>query len=312
MDDKWAEAMNEELGTDLETNIDDTPDDTTEAEDTTEETQEEPQESEDTTEEYTTEESEDTSEESEYDDQEEEAETPAPETPAPEDKSQKELIKEALRELEKESGEATAVKSQLRDKVLERLYPEGIDRQLRDADGDPINGIDDLTKLINPETDDYFTEDEAGSWLLRNQQKLNQDIEKMERQAEAIAEMDINLRTSADRVEQLYGDFFRDNPEVYERITQAYNKTIVRDPQSGLVIDMPVEIEDFYEAALSGYMQAQDVQKQQAAAEAERKKKQQRSAQQERGDLSRFGSPTDNMSKDERGWAEAMNSYYES
>lgn len=291
MDDKWAEAMNEELGTDLDTNLDDTPDDTTE--------------------ELTP--PEDEAEDTEDDEQEETPapETPEPETPAPEEKSQKDILKEALKELEKESGEATAAKSQLKEKVLERLYPEGIDRQLRDADGDPINGIEDLTKLINPDTDDYFTEDEAGSWLLRNQQKLNQDIEKMERQAESIAEVDLNLRTSAERVEKLYGDFFKENPEVYERITQAYNKTIVRDPNSGLVIDTPVELEDFYETALNGYIQAQDIQKQQAAAEATRKQQQQRASQQERGDLSRLGAPTDNMSKEERGWAEAMNSYYE-
>lgn len=237
------------------------------------------------------------------------AEEPAAKDEPEERYAPKDAIKEALKELELESRRDNEVKSQLKDAVLERLYPEGIDRQLRDSDGDPIRGIDDLMQLENPKTGGLFTEDEAGQWLLSAQQKLNTEVEKMESYAERVVEVDANLRDGANRVEQVYGEILTKHPEVADRIQEQYSKTMVRDPNSGLIIDMPVDIVEFYATALSGYSEAEQLRQQQAEAEARSQAEQKRASQHERADLTRVGTAS-TLNREDKGWAEAMDEYY--
>lgn len=206
----------------------------------------------------------------------------------------------------------------MKDEVLSTLYPEGIDRQLRDADGDPIKGIEDLTGvdpqtgqqvgagLINPVTGEVFTEDEAGRYILRGQQRLNEQVQLMEDQAFRIAETHLSLKESSERVEQEFGHIIDKLPkEVSEQIANAYIRTLHRDKKSGLVVGVPLDAYEFYSIALAGVKPLATPPQAPAAATPPPAPKP-RSDKGDRADLSARGTPI-NMSKEEREWEDAFN-----
>lgn len=231
-----------------------------------------------------------------------------------------EEIKAALLEIEQEKAFKTESLNTLKDEVLESLYPEGIDRQLRDADGDPINGIQDLTGvdpmtgkvvgegLINPVTGEVFTEEEAGRFILRGQQRLNEQIELMENQAYSIAEAQLSLKESSERVEQEYGEILNSLPEaVNKQIADAYIKTLRRDPKSGIVIAAPLDAYEFYSIALAGVKTMQSPQPAQPQPKPQPKVEtpKPKPSGEDRADLSRRGEPT-SLKGEEAEWAEAF------
>lgn len=244
---------------------------------------------------------------------------------AEEDKVQKEEkfatkddIKAALKEVEVEKKTFETTHKALEKEVLEKLYPEGIDRQLRDSEGDPITSIDDLTKLINPKTKELFTEEEAGSWLLASQQKLNKDIEQLERYAADIVDTNLALKDGADRVEKVYGDLLKSMPEKAKSILEAYDKTLVKDPKTNIVIKAPVDVVDFYNLALAPYKEAADKAladkeaKDKADAEAAKAKAEAdaKAEQEDRGDVSQKGKSKLPLSDTDDEWSKAYESYF--
>lgn len=238
----------------------------------------------------------------------------------------KDSIKEALRELNAEDKARTSELGTLKNEVIEALYPEGLDRQLRDSDGDPITGIEDLTKLVNPATNEYFTDEEAGQWLLSNQQKLNRDIENIEKYAAEVADTHIALRDGTERVKEVYGEFLEKNPDIADELMSAYDATLVKDEKSKLIIKAPVDVVTFYSVALKGHMAAVSKQAEEAAvadaakaaaekAEADKKAAEEEAAlkaeQEERGDLPPNKDTKPSMSKKDGEWVDAYKSYYE-
>jgi len=223
--------------------------------------------------------------------------------------STKEAIKEALQEIDNAKQAKTDTIQAFKKEVTETLYPEGIDRQLRDSDGDPITGIDDLTKLINPRTGELFTDEEAGSWLLSAQQKLNKDIEQVENFIEQVAEVNANVKTGAERVAEKYGDILRADDKLRVRLIQAYDKTLVKDPKTGVTINNPIDVEEFFDMALEPRMVAK-IEAEQAAAEAAKAKAKEdaKNGQADRSDLKPNGKG-DNIDPEDKEWAEAIKSY---
>lgn len=225
--------------------------------------------------------------------------------------STKEAIKEALAEIDNAKQAKTDTVQAFKKEVAETLYPEGIDRQLRDSDGDPITGIDDLTKLINPRTGELFTDEEAGSWLLQAQQKLNKDIEQVENFIEQVAEVNANVKSGAERVAEKYGDILRADDKLRVRLIQAYDKTLVKDPKTGVTINNPIDVEEFFDMALEPRMAAK-IEADQAAAEAAKAKAKEdaKNAQADRGDLKPNGKG-DNIDPADKEWAQAYKEYEE-
>lgn len=264
LDDEWKEAMNEEYGDDgaVEEEVEDADDggDTPEAD----EADKGDEESGDTpaADDTDTEDKPDGEEGESEESSEAEALEPAAEE-APEKRDTRDEIKAALREVELEKKGRESGLDTLKDEVLEGLYPEGIDRTLRDADGDPINGLQDLTGfdpqtgkqvgsgLVNPLTGEVFTEDEAGRYIMRGQQQLNEQVQKMEDQAYQMAEVQLNLKESSDRVEKEFGPILDKLPaEMTKRIADAYIATLRKDHKSGLVMEAPLDAYEFYQIAL--------------------------------------------------------------
>lgn len=236
-------------------------------------------------------------------------ETPEEKEEPTEKDSTKEAIKEALQEIESAKASKVSRVDALKKEVAETLYPEGIDRQLRDSDGDPITGIDDLTKLINPKTGELFTDEQAGSWLLAAQQKLNKDIESVERFIEQVAEVNANITEGAERVAEKYGAILSADNNLRERLLKAYDQTLVKDPKTGVTINNPMDVEEFFDIALESRMVAK-VEADQAAAKAAKEKAEQdaKAGQADRGDLKPAGK-SDNLDPEDKEWAEAIKDY---
>lgn len=144
-----------------------------------------------------------------------------------------------------------AVKSDVRAKMF-----ADVPRTLQDADGDPINSIDDVMKLINPRTGNNFTDEEAGMWLLSAQQQFNQKIAEVDRTINDVAELNLDIKDQADSVIAKYGDWLKNNPEKRDEIWTEYQKTLVKHPESELVLHAPVRLEWFYDQTLGPVINA--------------------------------------------------------
>lgn len=324
LDQDWADTINEEYGTDFKPEVDDDEeeelDDVQEQEDTEDKSTDDKSDD-DTTDEDDPDDKGDDADEEEADKDKGDEDDVEDDGEVAEKFATKDDIKAALREMDAEKQTYEADRKGMQAEVLDKLFPEGVDRVLRDSEGDPINGIDDLTKLINPKTGDLFTDEEAGRWLLEAQQKLNQDVQQLEEYAAEIVDTNISLKDGSERVNELYGDLLKTVPEMADKLLDAYSKTLVRDPKTGIVIKAPVDVVEFYSMALAPY---KDVAEQAAAkAEADKKaaedaakkaeaekKKQQKTNQREREDLKPKGKSKLPKSEDEEAWDDAYEQYF--
>lgn len=208
-----------------------------------------------------------------------------------------------------------AVKSDIRTKMFAE-----VPQVLQDADGDPIKSIDDVVKLINPRTKEPFTEEEAASWLLSAQQQFNQNLTQVEKQIDQIAEVQVDLKDQADMLTYEYGELLKEMPELQEQLWTEYEKTLVKDEKSGIIIKAPVSLSNFYKLALKPYVdlaaklegdavaktEADEAAAAKATADAEAAKRQKR---QDRSDIY-GGGKTDTQTEDEKEWGAAAKSVF--
>jgi hypothetical protein len=141
----------------------------------------------------------------------------------------------------------------VKDDVREQMFAD-TPKVLQDADGDPIKSIEDVQKLINPQTGVAFTAEEAGMWLLSAQQQFNQNLANMEKRIDQIAEVNLDLKDQADIIGYNYGELLKEMPELRDELWAEYEKTLIRDPDTHLIIAAPVALESFYRMALKPYV----------------------------------------------------------
>lgn len=216
-------------------------------------------------------------------------------------------LKATLKEIEAEkTSYVEEVKSTAKE-VLDSFYPQGIDRQLRDADGDPIKSIDDVMNLTDPRTGENFTEEAAGRWLLEKQQALNKQVEELELSAERVAEVNINLKNDSYRVVEKYGDILSANPKLASQAKALYERTLRKDPKTGITLEAPVDLSEFYDTFLEPYVLGQTQQPAQPPVAEPPKPK---ANPDDRADLPTTNG-NDNLSKEDREWAEIAKEYQE-
>lgn len=143
--------------------------------------------------------------------------------------------------------------------VREQVFAD-VPQTLVDADGDPIRNVEDVMKLVNPRTGETFTEEEAGMWFLAAQQDFNKNMADLDKRVEQIAEINLDLKDDADMIRYKYGELLKvlpdpENPKKLYRDTlwEDYQKTLVRDPKSNVVVQTPMPLRTFYERALGPY-----------------------------------------------------------
>lgn len=147
--------------------------------------------------------------------------------------------------LREQQAEIDSVKSDVRDKMF-----ADVPTQLKDADGDIIKSVEDVVKLINPNTGERFTVNEAGQWLLLAQNSLKDTVANIDAQVNQIADTNLNIKDQADLVNYQYGELLQSMPDLRAKLWGEYEKTLQKDPKSGIITKAPVSLQSFYEAAL--------------------------------------------------------------
>ena len=206
--------------------------------------------------------------------------------------------------------------------IMKQMFAD-IPEQLQDADGDPIRSIEDVQRLINPRTGEPFTEEEAGMWLLSAQQQFNQQRAQIDKQAEQIAEVNVEIREQADAINAKYGEFLKANPELRDELWEEWSATLVKDEKSDVITKMPVSLEKYYERALKPHMDAKAAREAADAAAAQAAQATQQAQEQQvedaevkkkttRADRSDIygGSNLDTRSDDDKEWDEAAKSVF--
>ena len=214
-----------------------------------------------------------------------------------------------------EAAQVEAVKNDIKEKMFADIPTE-----LKDADGDPIKNVGDVMKLINPNTGQQFTAEEAAIWLGQAERQVEKNIAQMNEQVDQIAETNLNLKDQADIVNFQYGELLKAMPELRDKIWAQYEKTLTKDSKSDIITKAPVSLQQFYETALEPYAElgrtlAQQESNNTAAQEkaaadakaAEEAKKQQ--IRQDRSDIYGKGK-VDTATEEDKEWAAAAETVF--
>lgn len=206
----------------------------------------------------------------------------------------REDIKAALRE-EQDAREAATQErqtyaGQLRSELREALKLDSTYTTITLEDGTPITSVNQLTQVINPETDEPYTRDEAAQLLLDARQIVDDNLRSVEERVDALTDLNLNFKEEADEVDRLYGDILKAFPDVAKDLLEAYQKTFKVSADGNYVEEVTVSPLEFYGPALRPFRNATDQLKQQQADEAAAAAKAAQEAatkaqQEDRGDL---------------------------
>lgn len=202
-------------------------------------------------------------------------------------------------------------KKTVAEDIRKNMFAE-VKTELTDADGDPIRTVEDVQRLINPNTGKAFTPQEATLYLFQAQKHLEDQLKEVDDQVEQIAETNLTLQDESDIIRTEYGEILANVPGLQQKLWNEYKKTLTYDEKSEVIIKAPVSLRAFYETALKPYKdymaKVQNEEKSEAAVAAVAEKKK---SQSDRSDIF-AGGKTDTMEPEEKEWASAAKQYYES
>lgn len=138
-------------------------------------------------------------------------------------------------------AQVAAVKSD----VQAKLFPN-FAQTLTDKNGDPITGIEDVMKYDNPRTGEPFTEEEAGMWFLSANQQLKDQVATINAQIEQVASVHLQLKDESDAIRAEYGDWLDAHTADRDELWADFESTLIKDPESGLILRSPLSLEKFY------------------------------------------------------------------
>lgn len=221
----------------------------------------------------------------------------------------------ARRTARQEQAALDSVKSDIREKMFKDAPTE-----LRAGDGELLDTVDKVMQYTNPATGEPFTREEATLWLSQSERALEKQTAEMNATVERIADVQLDLKDQADVVNYEYGELLVAMPDLQKKLWGEYEKTLTKDPKSGIITNAPVSLQEFYAAALEPYAQlgrqleqqesdktVADQQASEAAKQQAEQAKQQR--RQDRSDI--YGSgKTDTQTEDEKEWAAAAEAVF--
>jgi len=184
--------------------------------------------------------------------------------PAEEDKQplSREDIKAAMREEAEErskvSNERTSFAGKVRSDLKEALKLESTYTTVALDDGTPISSVTQLTQVINPETDEPYTREEAASLLLDAQRIVQENVATYEKRVDELTDLNVDFKEQSDEVDRLYGDILKAFPAEAEKWLEAYKKTFKVSEDGTYVENVPISPLEFYGPILAPYRNATD------------------------------------------------------
>ena len=160
--------------------------------------------------------------------------------------------------------------------VRAKMFKELPFTELKDGDGDLIRNAGDVQRLINPDTKQPFTKEEAEAWFANASQQVvanQKTVAAAEKQIEQIADVNLGLKDEADVIKNEFGELLKAMPELRDSIWAEFNKTLTTDKETGIIIKAPVSLETFYRTVLAPYAKVgKQLESQEAAKVAEAEK----------------------------------------
>lgn len=169
----------------------------------------------------------------------------------------KDDVADALREYQSETQARVSKVTEAKEQIISKLHPEGIDQNVYDDNGNLIKTAQEIVDrgLINPDTRDPFTYEEAASFMLQAQQKAAQNIKELNDWAEGIAETNISLMEGNARVMAKWGETLKTLPEeTVKQLAETYiTKQVKFDEGNNYVVEVAMNPEEFYDMVMAPY-----------------------------------------------------------
>lgn len=163
-------------------------------------------------------------------------------------------VMDAMREVDHQRTERINSLSTIKQEIIEKFHPGGIDKNLYDETGRVIHTAQDIVdRGLVKANGEEFTYEEAAQWILDSTRQMNEQIAAMESNAEGLAELNQSLKEGSDRVLELYGTVLDAMPSVRQQLADAYLKTLIIDEKTGLVTKATIDPVEFYGIAMAPY-----------------------------------------------------------
>lgn len=193
-------------------------------------------------------------------------ETPeAPATPPAPEEQPKPLtlddIKGVINEVRTEERMSSQVIETATNEVLEAFYPQGLSNTLVDQNtGKELKTPQDVIDA----TGGQMSADEAAQWLLNEQYKLDQEINRIKTDAKSIAETTLKFKQDGVDVLTRYEPLFKAYPQLQTKVWNQYIKLVKADKDKGVILSAP-DMREFYDTVLEPYQKAYEFSTQQPA-----------------------------------------------
>lgn len=178
-----------------------------------------------------------------------------PETPAAPEPSQpltKDDVKSVVSDLLNTERSSTKELETTTTEVLEKYYPEGLSNVLVDErSGKELKTPQDVVDA----SDGQMSTEEAAQWLMNEQYKLDQSVNKIKNDARSIAETTVNFRRDAITALQKYDPLFKAYPQLQEKVYQKLMKQVKVDKDKGVILSAP-DVMEYYDDYLEPYQLA--------------------------------------------------------
>ncbi|HUD10269.1 MAG TPA: hypothetical protein VMR28_01205 [Candidatus Saccharimonadales bacterium] len=199
-------------------------------------------------------------------------------------------MREEAEERERATSERTTFAGKVREDLKEALKLDSTQTTISLEDGTPVTSVTQLTQVINPETDEPYTREEASTLLLDAQRIVQENLASYEKRVDELTDLNVDFKEQSDEVDRLYGDILKAFPEEAKGWLEAYKKTFTISEDGSYVENVPISPLEFYGPILKPYRNATDqINQQQVDAKvAEEKAKKQaevKAEQEDRGDL---------------------------
>lgn len=173
-------------------------------------------------------------------------ETPAaPEEPKPLTKDDIKEVVQNIRTEERDSGKA--LDNQLKE-VMDAYYPDGLSNVLVDEKtGKELRTPADVVAVAP----DMSMED-AAQWLMNEQFKLDQQVNKIKDDARTIAETNLKFKQDTADILTRYEPLFKAYPAVQTKVWDQYKKLMNVDEAKGVILSAP-DMREFYDTMLEPY-----------------------------------------------------------
>lgn len=215
--------------------------------------------------------------------------------------------------------EEAAIVENVKTDIREKIFGD-VPTAWRDKDGEVIDTVDKVMQYVNQATGEGYTREEATLALAQAEKQIEKGVAEMERQVAEIADTTFNIKDQADVINYNYGELLNAMPDLRASLWAEYEKTLTKDPKSGLITKAPVSLQSFYTAALEPYAQmgrqleSREVAAVENTAKAEAESKaaaeaKKQAARQDRSDIYGKGK-TDTATEEDKEWDAAIKTVY--